>query len=91
MAVLLGIPESGVLAELDPIALANASQRIIGSKLGDSDIERDIPTLIDLYRAGELKLDELITDRFPFEDINEAMTVARSGKGLKTVLLFDDR
>ncbi len=89
MAVLVGIPENGVRAVFDPITLANASQRVIGSKLGDTDIQRDIPGLIDLYRDGRLKLDELITDRLPFENINQAMTIARSGQSLKTVLLFD--
>jgi len=90
MAVLVGIPETGILAEFDPIALASASQRVIGSKLGDSDIERDIPILTDLYRQGQLKLDDLITDRFPFEHIQQAMTVASSGTGLKSVLIFDN-
>lgn len=89
MAVLVGIPETGIRADMDPIDLANASKRIVGSKLGDADIERDIPALIDLYHAGELKLDELITDHFPFDDIDQAITTAMSGKGLKTVILFD--
>lgn len=90
MAVLVGIPENGASATFDPIALANASQRVVGSKLGDTNIERDIPDLIDLYRDGRLKLNELITDRLPFKEINQAMAIARSGAGLKTVLLFDD-
>ncbi len=89
MAVLVGIPEDGVDAIFDPIALANASQRIVGSKLGDAVVQRDIPDLISLYRDSELKLDELITDRIPFAEINSAMATARSGAGLKTVVLFD--
>ncbi|MGI9420279.1 MAG: zinc-binding dehydrogenase [Geminicoccaceae bacterium] len=88
-AVLVGIPETGVTASLDPIHLANGSRRVIGSKLGDAVIGRDIPTLIDLHRRGQLKLNELITDRFAFEDINQAMAAARSGAGLKTVIQFD--
>lgn len=87
-AVLVGIPESGVSAVFDPVALASGSCRIIGSKLGDTDIERDIPALIDLYRAGRLKLEDLITDRFPFDAINQAMAKARTGSGLKIVIEF---
>ena len=89
MAVLVGIPEIGAETAFDPILIANGSKRIVGSKLGDADIQRDIPALIDLYRRGELELDGLITDRFSFEDINKAMDRARSGAGLKTVVLFD--
>ena len=90
MVVLVGIPENGVNATFDPGALANASQRVVGSKLGDADIERDIPALIDLYRKGELKLNELITGRYRFEEINQAMATARGAAGLKTVVLFED-
>jgi Zn-dependent alcohol dehydrogenase len=89
MAVLVGMPANGVSVTVDPIAIANGSRRVVGSKLGDVDIERDIPALIALYRQGLLKLDELITHRFGFEDINQAIAVAKGGDGLKTVLLFD--
>ena len=41
------------------------------------------------HRAYVAKLNELITARFPFEDINQAMATARRGAGLKTVILFD--
>ena len=88
-AVLVGIPETGVTATFDPTILANGSKRVIGSKLGDAVIDRDIPALIELYRKGDLKLNELVTARFPFEAINDAMATARSGTGLKTVILFD--
>ncbi|MEM7042051.1 MAG: zinc-binding dehydrogenase [Pseudomonadota bacterium] len=88
-AVLVGIPELGAETAFDPILIANGSKRIVGSKLGDADIQRDIPALIDLYRKGDLKLDPLITDRFSFDQINQAIARARSGDGLKTVILFD--
>ena len=89
MAVLVGIPEDGVRSVIDPGDLVAGSRRIVGSKLGDADIRKDIPSLIDLYRGKKLKLDELITRRFRFEEINQAMAEAKSGAGLKTVLLFD--
>ncbi len=88
MAVLVGMPEEGVRAAFDPLAFANGSKHLVGSKLGDVDIGRDIPALIDHYRAGRLLLDELITGRFAFEDIDEAMAATRRGVGLKNLLLF---
>jgi len=85
-AVLVGIPAIGAKAGFNPVKLISVSQRIIGSKMGDSPIERDIPWLIDLYRDGRLKLDELITHRYGFEDINEAMDAARKGIGLRNMV-----
>jgi Zn-dependent alcohol dehydrogenase len=38
--------------------------------------------------AGQLKLDELITGRFPLNQINEAVAQARRGEGLRTVIVF---
>lgn len=90
MVVLVGMPADGVTVPLDPTSLASGSQRVVGSKLGDTNVKRDIPILINLYRSGQLKLDELITHHFAFDDLNQAMGVARRGEGLKTVLLFSN-
>jgi S-(hydroxymethyl)glutathione dehydrogenase/alcohol dehydrogenase len=90
MAVLVGIPENDVTSTFDPVALAGGSQQVVGSKLGAVDIGTDIPKLIELYREGRLKLDALITGRFPFENINQAIAATRAGRGLKNVLLFGD-
>lgn len=87
-AVLVGIPASGATAGYDPVTLASSSQKILGSKVGESDIRTDLPHLIALYKQGILKLDELISGRFPFERINDAIAAARSGQGLRYVLTF---
>jgi S-(hydroxymethyl)glutathione dehydrogenase/alcohol dehydrogenase len=46
-----------------------------------------IPTLIDLYMSGKLKLDELISKERPLDEVNEAFTDLRSGEVSRTVLL----
>ena len=58
--------------------------------MGQCDIRADIPYLIGLYREGRLKLDELITARYPFDEINTAMDNVRSGIGLRNVIIFGD-
>jgi Zn-dependent alcohol dehydrogenase len=89
-AILVGIPAIGAKAGFNPVKLTSFSQRIIGSKMGDSLISRDIPWLVELYREGRLKLDELITHRYSFDDINEAMDAARQGVGLRNMVLIGD-
>jgi len=88
--VLVGIPATGVLSTYDPGTLADSSQRILGSKLGASDIQKDIPALIELYHSGDLMLDELISARHPFEDINAALGAARRGEGIRQVVLMEE-
>jgi Zn-dependent alcohol dehydrogenase len=46
--------------------------------------------MIELYRQGKLKLDELITHRYAFEEINTAMDNVRAGVGLRNVVVFGD-
>lgn len=87
--ILVGMPASGVTVDLDPGAIASDNQRILGSKMGGSVIHRDIPQIVALYRQGRLKLDELISNRFPFERINEAIASSKRGEALRNVIVFD--
>ena len=56
--------------------------------MGGALIHRDIPQLVGFYRQGRLKLDELISGRFPLDRINEAIASAKSGEALRNVILF---
>jgi S-(hydroxymethyl)glutathione dehydrogenase / alcohol dehydrogenase len=85
--VLVGMPASGVMTEIDPGHIANENHRILGSKMGSARIAVDIPYLVSLYRQGRLKLDELITGRYPLERINEAIASANSGEALRNVIV----
>ncbi len=88
-AVLVGMAHADARSSFNPLDLSDASRRILGSKMGQSDIRADIPRLIALYREGRLKLDELITHRYPFDAINTAMDNVRRGIGLRNVLTME--
>jgi Zn-dependent alcohol dehydrogenase len=87
-AVIVGMPASGVMAQYDPGEFAAAGQSIIGSKMGSASVGRDIPELVKLYRAGSLKLDELISGRYALEDINDAIASVQKGEALRNVVVF---
>lgn len=55
---------------------------------GSSRPRVDIPRLIDLYRSGKLKLDELLTRRYPFEQINHAYEALERGEVARSVVTF---
>jgi S-(hydroxymethyl)glutathione dehydrogenase/alcohol dehydrogenase len=52
-------------------------------------LARDIPWLIDHWRAGRLKLAELVSARYPLEEIGAAFAATRSGKVRRTVIVMD--
>ena len=86
--VLVGMPASGEVAGFEPLTVANDCQVVLGSKMGSSRIHADIPKLVDLYREGRLKLDELISGRYPLEEINEAIASVNRGEALRNVIVF---
>jgi S-(hydroxymethyl)glutathione dehydrogenase/alcohol dehydrogenase len=45
--------------------------------------------MVDLYHQGRLKLDELISGRFRFEQINEAIADTKTGAARRNVIVFD--
>jgi len=86
--VLVGMPASGVTVAVDPGDIAHNNWRVLGSKMGGARIQADIPRLVTLYREGRLKLDELISGRYPLAQINEAIASSRSGAALRNVITF---
>jgi Zn-dependent alcohol dehydrogenase len=86
--VLVGMPASGVMSEIDPGTMAAYSQNILGSKMGSARIQVDIPNLVDLYSQGRVKLDELVTKTYPLEQINEAIDAVKRGEALRNVIVF---
>ncbi len=86
--VLVGMPATGVMSEIDPCTIAAEGQRILGSKMGSARVQIDIPYLVTLYQQGRLKLDELITARYSLNQINEAIASTKSGEALRNVIVF---
>ena len=86
--VVAGMTASGTKAAYDPLTLAFEGQRIVGCRMGSGHIGRDIPRLADLYLEGRLKLDELISGRYPLDRINEAVTAVVRGDALRNVIVF---
>ena len=87
--IMVGMPHSGAMSSYEPVMLAATSQGMIGSKMGDVVIQRDIPWMVDLYEQGRLKLDELISGRWSLEQINEAIADTKTGAARRNVIVFE--
>jgi len=86
--VMVGMPHSGDMSTYEPVILAALGQGMVGSKMGDVVISRDIPWMVDLYEQGRLKLDELVSGRWTLDQINEAIADTKSGAARRNVILF---
>ncbi len=86
--VVVGMTAEGAQIRLDPLDIADRALRILGSKMGSARMPLDVQMLADWYLQGRLKLDELISARYPLGQINEAIASAASGAALRNVIVF---
>lgn len=56
---------------------------------GQCNPQVDFPRILQLYRKGELKLDEMVTQTYPLEDLGKAFDDMLSGKNAKGVLVME--
>jgi alcohol dehydrogenase (nicotinoprotein) len=60
-----------------------------GSLFGDCNPTTDIPKILGLYQAGDLKLDELITRTYTLEQVNEGYDDLLAGKNIRGVMVHE--
>ena len=64
-------------------------KQIRGSLFGDCNPTQDITKMLALYRAGKLKLDELITRQYPLTDINQGYADLEAGENIRGVIVHE--
>ena len=87
--VMVGMPKSGESSTYEPVMMSAVNQGMVGSKMGNAVIKRDIPWMVDLYQQGRLKLDELISGRWQLDQINEAIEDTKTGAASRNVIVFE--
>jgi S-(hydroxymethyl)glutathione dehydrogenase/alcohol dehydrogenase len=88
MAVIVGVTPLAAEVSVPVMSLVFEERVLTGSIYGSSRPRHDIPTLLDLYRAGKLKLDQLLTRTYPLQRINEAYEALERGEVARSVLTF---
>ena len=88
-ALLIGITPPGAKAILDTnLFIGNRS--FMRTSGGDCKPDRDFPIFVRWFREGKLKLDQLVTNRYKLEQINEAVDDLEHGRILgRGILVFD--
>jgi len=82
-------PMTQTEASVNLFELTMWQKEIKGAIFGALNPRADIPKLLGLYRDGDLKLDELITQRYTLDQINEGYQDMRDGKNIRGVITFD--
>lgn len=75
--------------QLSSAELTLFEKRIQGALFGSGDPFFDIPRLVELYRSGDLKLDELVTKRYRLDEINQGYQDLNDGKNVRGVLVHE--
>ena len=86
--IMAGMNHAGETASYDPSVIASLGQHMIGTKMGDPLLSRDIPWMVELYGQGRLKLDELVSGTYRLDQINEAIADTKTGKAKRNVIVF---
>jgi S-(hydroxymethyl)glutathione dehydrogenase/alcohol dehydrogenase len=85
--VVLGLIPKGKPLTIDPWWFIY-EKNLKGSFLGSVRIQRDIPRIVERYRAGELELDELVSHRLPLAELPAAFDRLRKGDAVRQLVVF---
>jgi alcohol dehydrogenase len=86
LTVAMGLPHPSRTLSLPALAFAGLGQTLMGSYMGSSAPQRDIPRYVALWRAGRMPVDRLQSATLPLEAINEAFESLAAGTAVRQVL-----
>jgi S-(hydroxymethyl)glutathione dehydrogenase/alcohol dehydrogenase len=87
-AVVVGAPPFGSEVTLPAFPFSMEEKSVIGSFYGTPRFHYDMPRIIDLYMAGRLKLDQLVTKKFRLDDINRSIEALEKGEVARGVIVY---
>ena len=88
-AILVGVPRMDVMVTIPAfLGLVLQEKTIKGCWYGSSNVRQDVPKLIDLYKKGDLKLDELISREISLDEVNDAFEAMKTGEVARSVIVY---
>ncbi len=85
--VIMGLPHPSKTLTLPALAFAGQGKSVVGSYMGSSSPQRDIPRYLDLWKGGRMPVERLQSATLPLRRINEAFEALASGAAVRQVLL----
>ena len=87
-AVIVGVARPTDSATIKTMGMVFEEKSIQGSYFGSCVPRIDFPRMLQLYMAGKLKLDELITRRYKIDEAPQAFADLEAGKNARGVIIF---
>jgi NDMA-dependent alcohol dehydrogenase len=88
LAVVVGVAKPSDSTAIRTMTLPFEEKTITGSYFGSCVPRVDFPRMLALYMAGRLKLEELITRRYPIAEAPQAFADLQAGKNARGVIVF---
>lgn len=87
-AVIVGVARPTDAASIRPMGMVFEEKTLQGSYFGSCVPRVDFPRMLQLYMAGKLKLDELITRRYKIDEAPQAFADMEGGRNARGVIVF---
>ncbi|GAA3116130.1 Zn-dependent alcohol dehydrogenase [Streptosporangium carneum] len=87
--IVVGAGAADDIVPLSAFNLLFEGKNLLSSLYGGADVRRDFPFLAELYRAGRLDLETMISARIGLSDLNEAVAALKGGEVLRQIVVFD--
>ena len=88
LAVVVGVAKPADTTAIRTMTLPFEEKTLTGSYFGSCVPRIDFPRMLGLYMGGKLKLEELITQRYPIEQAPQAFADLEAGRNARGVIVF---
>jgi alcohol dehydrogenase len=87
--ITVGLPRPDARITVSPLGFVAEGRSLIGSYLGSAVPARDIPRFVELWRAGRLPVESLVSSTITLDQINEGMDQLAEGRAVRQIIDFD--
>lgn len=87
--VTVGLPRPDARVSLSPLGFVAEGRSLIGSYLGSAVPSREIPYFVELWRAGRLPVESLVSSTITLDEINSGMDELADGRAVRQVIRLD--
>ncbi|GAA5041266.1 S-(hydroxymethyl)glutathione dehydrogenase/alcohol dehydrogenase [Thermocatellispora tengchongensis] len=87
--IVVGAGAADDMVSISAFSLLFEGKNLLSSLYGGSDARRDFPFFANLWKAGKLDLESMISSRIRLADINDAVAALKGGEVLRQIVVFD--